>query len=151
MAREDSFKKRTNKKKEELMPVFDSILEEGYTVERENVIEPPTSSTDVMKSIKESLGDEKRKRNYKPKEVESIQPTFKVYKKETVGRYYKIDEKIVDMLDSIVKDENGEAIKGSKGIRSTVVQNGIIRELVAMGAFNESALNLLEKYWHEHS
>ena len=75
MAREDSFKKRTNKKKEELMPVFDSILEEGYTVERENVIEPPTSSTDVMKSIKESLGDEKRKRNYKPKEVESIQPT----------------------------------------------------------------------------
>lgn len=146
MAREDSFKKRTGGKKDELMPVFDSILEEGYTVEREDVVKPPTSTDDVMKSIKESLGDEKRKRDYKPKEVESIQPTFKIYEKETVGRYYKIDEEIANMLDSIVKDENGKAIKGSKGIKSTVVQNGIIRELVAMGAFNESSLNLLEKY-----
>lgn len=146
MAREDSFKKRNGGKKERLMPVFDSILEEGYTVERENVIEPPTSTSEVAKSIKESLGDEKRKRDYKPKEVEAIQSTFKIDEKKTVGKYYKIDEEIAIMLDSIVQGEDGETIKGSKGIRSTVVQNGIIRELVAIGAFNESSLSLLEKY-----
>ena len=158
MARGDTFKKK---------PVFESMFDEVR--ENEDIIPSPTPSkvTEIENthSIEETVPEktttieetekaEPKKRTAtkrRTKKEESANPVVKKTlkaEKTTDNRSYILDTWVTNILDSIMRKDGGKGslIEGAKGKSRILVQNGIIRELVAEGYIDEEFLHKLKEW-----
>ena len=65
---------------------------------------------------------------------------------KTVTKTIRIPEYIDEAIRDITYQSNGKKVPGSRGFIKTLATNGIIRELVEIGYFDEKALDLLDRY-----
>lgn len=65
---------------------------------------------------------------------------------KTVTKTIRIPEYIDEAIRDITYQANGKKVPGSRGFIKTLATNGIIRELVEIGYFDEKALDLLDRY-----
>lgn len=82
----------------------------------------------------------------KAKTEEPFKISFDKKEPEAVTRTFRINTDISRTLTSIVSDSNGEKKEGSKGFLSRLVNNAVIKELVELGALDESYLNEIIPY-----
>lgn len=118
---------------------LDSVFDEEF--ENDNLTTELSSDKDEPEPEKQDNPD-----NKPVKKAQSFNINFEKKKTEAVTRTFRINSDISKVLNSIVNDDNGEKKEGSKGFLSKLVNNGIIKELVELGALDESYLKEIAPY-----
>ena len=65
---------------------------------------------------------------------------------KNVYKTYRVNEDIVNLIDSLVSDENEKKLAGTRGLVSQIVNNALIKELISMGVLDKSAINRIKEY-----
>lgn len=132
MARNETFNALDN--------MFDDMLDE------EGVEKVKADKLTVGEStpVEEGRLEESEPRQSKPNSGAII--NFEKSEPAAVTRTFRVDSDISEVLDGIVTKSNGERRKGSKGFLSQLVNNAVIKELVELGAIDESYLNKITPY-----
>lgn len=103
---------------------------------------------DTIEKLKQDLlaQTQSSHENIENEESVSIKSKSFIKKKSRQSKLFTLDVDIVQIIDDLFIDENGERIKGSRGMNSILAQNGIIRELVAIGVLDKTYLKRLRDY-----
>lgn len=164
MARRDTKEKLKN----QTPLLFENILEEGVNNfgSNDDIKEPsPKDTSEDSETV-----DIKKSETEKPKEVDSddskksedknellksnlsekkqtpkngnpiLSPVNPIIKKDRIQRIFQVDGYISEKIDEMTRDKKNKLLPGAKGAISQMVNNGLIRELVALGVFPESYL-----------
>lgn len=65
---------------------------------------------------------------------------------KNVYKTYRVNEDIVNLIDSLVSDENEKKLAGTRGLVSQIVNNALIKELISMVILDKSAINRIKEY-----
>lgn len=125
MARGDSYKALDN--------ILGSETSDAFKVKKEK-LEMPTPE-----SNKKEVSDNE-------KASASFSIDFQAKKPDPVSRLFQIRPEVSREMDNIVLDEDRNRKAGSKGFLSDLANNAIIKELVDMGAVDQSFLKHLKPY-----
>lgn len=90
-----------------------------------------------------------RAKKSKPKEVKVTNPIKFSNAPLTVNQNFRVAPEIKKLVSAMTEDENGDTIPGSKGFKKAFGTNAIIKEMVHLGALDESYLENLIPYKHE--
>lgn len=108
----------------------DTIIEE--TIQEET---PATKSGTSKKASKTSS----KKKKFSPIDFKSKEPT-------SATRTFRISVDLNDQITDMVIDGRGRKIPGSQGFLKTFANNALIKEMVEIGALDESYLDNLIPY-----
>ena len=111
----------------------------------------PVDNSDEVKltvdDVKKKLGDpttpQTKLKKHSPEQAKFIKKRVE-YK--NVYKTYRINEDIVNLIDSLVSDDNGKKLSGTRGLMSQIVNNALIKELISMGILDKSAINRIKEY-----
>lgn len=111
----------------------------------------PVVNSDEFKitvdDIKKNLGDpttpQTKLKKHSPEQAKFIKKRVEF---KNVYKTYRVNEDIVNLIDSIVSDENGKKLSGTRGLVSQIVNNALIKELISMGILDKSAINRIKEY-----
>lgn len=111
----------------------------------------PIDNSDEVKltvdDVKKKLGDpttpHTKLKKHSPEQAKFIKKRVE-YK--NVYKTYRVNEDIVNLIDSLVSDENGKKLAGTRGLVSQIVNNALIKELISMGILDKSAINRIKEY-----
>lgn len=152
MARKDTFNNNESKTTVDDLFNEDMSLGSGFDVEvnsdNENGYDSGRNSSENEEKKKDTSDKQSESENVskeKPK-VNKINLPFQKPKKPTTTKTVRIPKEVDDIIMSVVNTTNGKKKKGSKGFISTMVTNGIIRELVELGVLDKSYLNNITDY-----
>lgn len=125
---------------------LDDVFEDDFEVD-ELIIEDSKAEGSKQNEPKEQITPSPES-NDKPNETKdeqegSAQPfniSFEKKAPDAVTRTFRINTDISDILNSIVRDDEGSLKEGAKGFLSKLVNNAIIKELVELEVLSKEYL-----------
>lgn len=132
----NSFKNNLHVDEDEKAP--DKPKENDTTIEETND-NSPIQEVNVVETDSDIVANELKSNNAHIDLSKSLD-------NKTVTKTIRIPEYIDEAIRDITYQSNGKKVPGSRGFIKTLATNGIIRELVEIGYFDEKALDLLDRY-----
>lgn len=108
-----------------------------------NSDEPKVTVDDVKKKLGDPSVPQTKLKKHSPEQAKFIKRRVEV---KNVYKTYRVNEDVVELIDSLVSDDNGKKISGTRGLVSQIVNNALIKELISMGLLDKSAISRIKEY-----